>query len=136
MNFQYKVGCSLQNLREIRQFIRRSLVSMGLSDTDLGALVLAMDEICSNMIIHAHQCNENHEVEIRIEVTGKKSVTFEIIDDIAIFDINKYQEMPLDEIILKRRRGGLGVRLVKNIMDHVEYFNQNGKYVCRLTKYY
>lgn len=136
MNFQYKVGCSLQNLREIRQFIRQSLVSMELSDIDLEALVLAMDEICSNMIIHAHQCNEHHEVEIRIEVPDKKSVVFEVIDDIAIFDINKYQEMPLDEIILKRKRGGLGVRLVKNIMDHVEYFNQNGKYICRLTKFY
>ncbi|PGH39056.1 MAG: anti-sigma factor [Candidatus Nephrothrix sp. EaCA] len=136
MNFQYKIACSLQSLQDIRQFIRQSLVSMELSDAELGTLVLAMDEICSNLIIHAHQCDEYHEVEIRIEVPDKKSVVFEVIDDKAIFDINKYQAMPLNEIVHERRRGGLGVRLVKSIMDNVEYYNRNGKFVCRLTKSY
>src|SRR6218665_1139123 len=132
------LGVFMSYIDEMKES-QTAMVLYGMSEkvaSTFQILGLAMDEICSNLIIHAHQCDEYHEVEIRIEVPDKKSVVFEVIDDKAIFDINKYQAMPLNEIVHERRRGGLGVRLVKSIMDNVEYYNRNGKFVCRLTKSY
>jgi serine/threonine-protein kinase RsbW len=40
----------------------------------------------------------------------------------------------MDSLVHDKRKGGLGIRLVKSIMDKVEYVNEEGKNICRLTK--
>lgn len=134
MNYQYKTGCSLNNLKGIRDFIRTSLKSHEVPEVDLSAIILAMDEMCSNLMIHAHHCNPDHILELRIEIPRKQTYIFEIIDEGNVFDINRFNEPDLDNLVHEKRKGGLGIRLVKSIMDDVEYLNKNGKNICRLTK--
>jgi serine/threonine-protein kinase RsbW len=96
--------------------------------------VLALDEMCSNMMIHAHNCNPDDELELHINIPGKGKLIFEIIDDGSFFDINHFNEPDLGHLINEKRKGGLGIRLVKSIMDKIEYLSKDGKNVCRLTK--
>ena len=134
MNFQYNIGCSLSNLKGIREFIRKSLTGQGVSEIEMGAIVLALDEMCSNLMIHAHHCNPDHLLELHIDIPSKGKFIFEIIDDGSVFDINQFSEPALDNLVQEKRKGGLGIRLVKTIMDSVEYSQRNGKNVCRLVK--
>jgi len=71
MNYQYNIGCSLSNLKDIRDFIRRSLNGQGISDVVMNEIVLALDEMCSNLMIHSHNCNPDHELELHIEIPRK-----------------------------------------------------------------
>ncbi|HRI79997.1 MAG TPA: ATP-binding protein [Cyclobacteriaceae bacterium] len=134
MNYQYSIGCSLENLKGVRDFIRKSLRSHVASDVVLNEIILAMDEMCSNLMIHAHQCNPRHTLELQIEVPAKGKIIFEILDDGEMFDINRFHEPGIDSLIHEKRKGGLGIRLVKSIMDEVQYINRDGRNVCRLTK--
>jgi serine/threonine-protein kinase RsbW len=134
MRYTYKVGCSTENLRGIRDFIRKSLQVHSVSDLDISEVVLAIDEMCSNLMIHAHQCNPDELFELHIEAEKNNPLVFEIIDDGTVFDINQFHEPELDNIIHEKRKGGLGIRLVKSIMDKVEYKHEDGKNICRLTK--
>ncbi len=134
MSYQYNIGCSLSNLRGIREFIRTSLQGQGVPEIEMGAIVLALDEMCSNLMIHAHHCDPDHLLELHIDIPAKGRFVFEIIDDGTVFDINQFSEPKLDNLIHEKRKGGLGIRLVKSIMDNVEYLQRNGKNVCRLTK--
>jgi serine/threonine-protein kinase RsbW len=134
MNYQYSIGCSLTNLKGIRDFIRTSLKGHGVPEVEVSAIVLALDEMCSNLMIHAHHCNPDHLLELHIEAANGRKFVFEIIDDGELFDINSFQTPGLDNLVHEKRKGGLGIRLVKSIMDSVEYFNENGKNICRLTK--
>jgi serine/threonine-protein kinase RsbW len=134
MKYSYKVGCSTENLRGIRDFIRGSLKNHGVSDLDVSEMVLAMDEMCSNLIIHAHHCNSDELFELHIIAEPTKPIVFEIIDDGTVFDINQFHEPDLGNIIHQKRKGGLGIRLVKSIMDKVEYEQAAGMTICRLTK--
>lgn len=134
MSYQFSIGCSLENLKGVRDFIRKSLRGHVTSDVVLNEIVLALDEMCSNLMIHSHQCNPDHNIEIHIDVPQKGKVIFEIIDDGEMFDINRYSQPDLDNLIQEKRKGGLGVRLVKSIMDEVVYTTRNGRNVCRLTK--
>lgn len=134
MNFQYNIGCSLNNLKGIREFIRNSLKDQGIPEIEMAAIVLAIDEMCSNLMIHAHHCNPEHFLELHVEIPVKNKVVFEIIDDGNVFDINRFDTPDLDNLVHEKRKGGLGIRLVKSIMDNVEYLTRNGKNVCRLTK--
>ncbi len=134
MIYTYKVGCSIENLKGIRDFIRASMKEHGVTDLEIGEVVLALDEMCSNLMIHAHHCNANDLFELHINIENNNPVVFEIIDDGTVFDINRFIEPGLDSIIHEKRKGGLGIRLVKTIMDKVEYQNRSGKNVCRLVK--
>lgn len=134
MKYSYKVGCSTENLRGIREFIRTSLQNHGVSDLDISEMVLAIDEMCSNLMIHAHECNPDDLFELKINAEKNHPIVFEIIDDRSVFNINEFSEPDLNNIIHEKRKGGLGIRLVKSIMDHVEYEVIPGKNICRLTK--
>lgn len=134
MNYQYNIGCSLENLKGVRDFIRKSLRSHVASDVVLNEIILALDEMCSNLMIHAHHCNPDHHLEMHIDVPQKGKVIFEIMDDGEIFDINRFHEPDIDNLVHDKRKGGLGIRLVKSIMDEVIYTTLNGRNVCRLTK--
>lgn len=134
MNYKYKVGCSIENLKGVRDFIRTSLKNHRIPDLVVSEIVLALDEMCSNLMIHAHHCNPDEMFEINIYVEGNKPLVFELIDDGSVFDINQFHEPALNNIIHEKRKGGLGIRLVKSIMDKIEYQNMSGRNICRLTK--
>jgi serine/threonine-protein kinase RsbW len=134
MHYQYNIGCSLNNLKGIRDFIRESLKGHGVTDVMMNEIVLAIDEMSSNLMIHAHHCNPEHMLELHIRVPKKGDLVFEIIDDGNVFDINHFLSPDLDNLVQEKRKGGLGIRLVKSIMDNVEYLHRGGKNVCRLTK--
>lgn len=134
MSYQYNIGCSLSNLKGIREFIRTSLKDQHVPEIELSAIVLALDEMCSNLMIHAHHCNPDHLLELHIEIPTKGKFIFEIIDDGSVFDINEFHEPELGNLVHQKRKGGLGIRLVKAIMDNVEYLKRDEKNVCRLTK--
>ena len=134
MNYKYKVGCSIENLKGVRDFIRGTLKSHGVQDIQVSELVLALDEMCSNLMIHSHQCNPDDLFELNINIQKGSPVIFEIIDDGTVFDINQFNEPDLGNLVHEKRKGGLGIRLVKSIMDKVEYQHQSGKNICRLIK--
>lgn len=134
MSYQYNIGCSLSNLKGIREFIRNSLKDQGIPEIDMAAIILALDEMCSNLMIHAHHCNPDHLLELHIDVPEKGKLIFEIIDDGNVFNINQFHSDNIDDLVHEKRKGGLGIRLVKSIMDNVEYTSRDGKNICRLTK--
>jgi serine/threonine-protein kinase RsbW len=134
MNYQYNIGCSLDNLKGIRDFIRLSLKGHDVSDVVMNEIVLALDEMCSNLMIHSHNCNPNDTLELHINIPEKGDFIFEIVDEGNLFDINQFKEPDLGNLIHEKRKGGLGIRLVKSIMDSIEYHSIDGKNVCRLTK--
>jgi len=134
MNYKYKVGCSIENLKNVRDFIRGSLKHYAISDLEISEIVLALDEMCSNLIIHAHHCNPDDLFELNILVEKDQPLVFELIDDGTVFDINQFNTPAIDSIIHAKRKGGLGIRLVKSIMDKIEYQKEDNRNVCRLTK--
>ncbi|HLT73352.1 MAG TPA: ATP-binding protein [Cyclobacteriaceae bacterium] len=135
MNYKYRVGCSIDNLKGVRDFIRSSLKAHHVPELEISEMVLALDEMCSNLMIHAHHCKASDLFELRIIIgKDKTSVVFELIDDGTVFDINEFAEPSIDNIVHEKRKGGLGIRLVKSIMDKIEYKATKGRNVCRLTK--
>jgi serine/threonine-protein kinase RsbW len=130
----YKFYCSRENLKGIRDFVTGVLRNYSLSEIEINHMVLAVDEVCSNLIIHSHQCNADDTIElsIRNQATG---VTFEIIDRAATyFDPNAYEPPPLQELVKKGHKGGMGLRLVKKLMDKVEVEYHDSQSTWRLYK--
>ncbi|UXP33243.1 ATP-binding protein [Reichenbachiella agarivorans] len=131
---QFKTSCAREKLKEIREFVAEVLGNMGLAENDAHKIILAVDEVCANLIIHSNQCQASERLELFVEDNGDRKVIFEIIDYGQGFEYCNYEEPDLEEIIRKRKKGGLGIMLVRNIMDEVEFKIEKNRNICRMMK--
>ena len=134
MKYRYTASCRKAELKSIRSFVNKSLHNHGLTDLDISTLVLAIDEVCANLIIHSHQCNPDHSLELIINVKPNEGIAFDIIDQGIGFDITAYNEPSMDEIVETKRKGGIGLILVKKIMDDIKFVKENETNTCKLFK--
>lgn len=134
MIYYYKINCLPKNLKLIREFVTSALRNMPLSEIEINQLVLAVDEICSNLMVHANHYDPNEFIEISIS-QFPEAIQFEIIDrSITDFDISQYKFSGMTKIIQEKRKGGLGLLLVHKIMDKVELRQENSQNTWRLLK--
>ncbi|MEM6523629.1 MAG: ATP-binding protein [Bacteroidota bacterium] len=134
MKYSYKVPCTKEKLRDIRSFVKEVLDKHGISEVDVSTLVLAIDEVCANVIIHGHSCNPKDSIELEIKIDKSHKLEFDIIDTVDLFDIAAYQEPEIEDVIKQQKKGGIGLILVKRIMDDIEIIRLPRKNICRLTK--
>lgn len=97
-------------------------------------MVLAVDEVCANLIIHSNDCNPQHQIDVIIDFPSASKIIFLIKDKGLTFNYQLYKEPSIEEIISSKRKGGVGLMLVKRIMDKVEFSKDKNCNICRLTK--
>lgn len=127
------IDCQVEKLKDIRMFIDTILKSIAVSDELRNLLVLAVDEVCANVIIHSQRLDASKNIEVKVcYKTGNFVV--EILDSGLPFDPASISEPSLNTIISERRKGGLGLMLVRRIMDSVETHRENDTTIYRLVK--
>ena len=134
MNHHLTISCKKDNLTIIRNFISETLGQYEIEEIEKHKLILAIDEVCANLIIHANKCDAEESLEMDLDVIPKEQITFTIIDSGDGFDITKYQEPSMQELITSKRKGGLGLMLVKRIMDKIEFTTEKNHNICKLIK--
>ena len=123
------------NLLEVREFVGEAARTFGFSEEDAANIVLAVDEACTNIIKHAYQYATDKEIEVTV-FPNHDSFEISIYDSGRSFDPAKIRQPDLKEHIGHQKRGGLGVYLMKKLMDKVEYnFHKGKRNEVRLIKY-
>jgi serine/threonine-protein kinase RsbW len=122
-------------LFEVREFVGEAARAFGFSEEDTANIVLAVDEACTNIIKHAYQYATDKEIEVSI-FPQDRSFEIRIYDSGKSFDPSTIRQPDLKEHIGHRKRGGLGVYMMKKLMDKVEYnFHKGKRNEVRLIKY-
>ena len=129
----FNTFCCKENLKHIREFIKSNLSRKNINDPDQHLIILAVDEICSNSIIHGNKENPNYCVNISMKYFPGE-VVIEIVDEGIVFDYSQYKEPSIENLIYKKEKGSMGLMLVKKIMDTIEFQSINGTNICRLIK--
>lgn len=83
-------------------------------------LHLAIDEILANIISYAYTDEESHHIIIRLWIEDE-SVRIEFVDDGVAYNPLLQPEPKIDVPLEERQVGGLGIYLVRKLMDAVEY---------------
>ncbi len=108
------------NLDAIRDFAGGAAEAAGFSGKDVYAVQLAVDEACSNVIEHAYDGITGGEIEVSCEVKDD-TITIVIHDHGKEFDITKVRVPNLSKNLEEREVGGLGVYLIRKLMDEVHF---------------
>lgn len=115
-----------ENLSEIRDFISSAAYIAGFTKETTDNIILAVDEACTNIIKHAYQYFPAGEI-ILILKTDKNTFTIEITDHGKSFEPGLIPNPDLKKYLDQRRVGGLGMYLMKTLMDEVKYKTVPGK---------
>jgi serine/threonine-protein kinase RsbW len=133
LNYKLRIPCSKNNLKLIREFVDSTLEELCVPESQINMMVLAIDEICANRIIHANKNNDQEHLEVKIS-DENGGILFEIKDKGEAFNINDYAEPSMQQLIDEKRKGGIGLILVRRIMDKVEMKTENGYTLYQLFK--
>lgn len=123
-----------ENLSAVRDFVSDAARRFGFADDDVSNIALAVDEACTNIIKHAYNFDVNKEISV---VVRMQSPEFEILiaDKGKHFEPEKVTMPDMNEYMTKYKRGGLGMLLMRKLMDKVEYRIQPSRNVVRMVKY-
>ena len=107
--------------------------SLGLPQTLNMPINLALEEAVSNVMLYAYPDSNSGRVLVEAEKSPKK-VVFTITDSGVPFDPTQQEEPDITQSAEERPIGGLGIFLVRQIMDTIRYERTNDKNILTLTK--
>lgn len=135
MKSTLRIACSRSHLQQVRDFVRTYLSSRSLPEVTVNQVVLAIDEVVANFIIHANGEDESQFLDLELTF-GQHELNVEIADNgDTIFLPAPHQNPNLRDYIKQGRRGGMGMTLVNRLMDRVEFFTRGNHTVCHLSKH-
>jgi anti-sigma regulatory factor (Ser/Thr protein kinase) len=107
-------------LDEIREFVGAVARAGGFSEREVYNIQLATDEAASNIIEHAYQGIRGGSIEISCEVKNDV-MTIILVDHGKPFDPSEIPAPDLTSDLSERKIGGLGIYLMRKLMDEVHY---------------
>lgn len=113
-------AAKFEYLDEIREFVGAIARDGGFSDKDVYNIQLATDEAASNIIEHAYEKITDGVLELSCSVRDDL-ITIVLVDHGESFDPS---EIPLPDLkadLSDRKIGGLGIFLMRKLMDEVHY---------------
>lgn len=131
--YGFNSPCSKENLKNIREFIKNILVLKNITDPEQNQIIVAVDEICTNSIVHGNKENTNKCIDIYCKYL-KEELVIEIIDKGLAYNISNYKEPSIQQLINEKQKGSMGLMLVKRMMDNIEFLRVGDKNICRMVK--
>lgn len=131
--YSISVQASTEHLAEVRDFVAKHASDCGFSQEDVADIRLAVDEAYTNIMKHAYKNDEQKSVDIEL---GYNSNEFwiSLLDTGDAFDPTNYSKPDVRKKIKEKKRGGVGVYLIRKLMDEVEYHTQGPVNEIRMTK--
>lgn len=106
----------------------------GIATAVMRAFQVAFDEWLTNVVDYAHAGRDDAMIEVALSV-GPDRLEAEVVDVGAAFDpLNDSAEPSLDLDVDERPIGGLGVHLIRTLMDEVSYRRVDGRNHLRMAK--
>jgi serine/threonine-protein kinase RsbW len=136
--YQLKLTSDTANLEIIRDFVSGIARNIGFNAEDINRIELAVDEASTNVIRHAYKGkNENRKLILINVSTYRDRIEINVIDKGKGFNPKKIKSPDMDTYLKKMKRGGLGVFLIKTLMDKVDYHINPGVHNrVKMIKYF
>jgi serine/threonine-protein kinase RsbW len=123
----------LTELSRLAQAVEAFGKAGGLSDGDVYAANLVLEEIVTNVIRYGYGDGGEHEIRIRADLDGDE-MHLEVEDDGRPFNPLGAKAPDIDLPLAERPIGGLGIFLVRKLMDQVVYRREGDLNVLTMRK--
>ena len=133
MKKELKLKNQVGELERVNRFIEEIGNELGLSMELRMNMNLVMEEMVSNVIFYAYPKDVEGDIELEAEYDGNE-LCFVLSDSGKEFDPTQKEDANPDINPTEREIGGMGIYIVKNIMDEVSYQRLEGKNLLTMRK--
>lgn len=133
MKKEIKIKNQVGELEKVNAFIEEIGEELKLDMELLMNLNLVMEEMVSNVIFYAYPEGKTADIELTAECAGH-TLTFVLSDKGREFDPTMKEDIDTATDPADRELGGLGIYIVKNIMNEVTYQRLEGKNLLTMKK--
>lgn len=123
----------VEDLQHVSRFVEEIGEELGLSMELQMNLNLVLEEMVSNIIFYAYPKGTDATIELMAESDGSE-LTFVLSDQGREFDPTLKEDLDTDVNPAERELGGMGIFIVKNIMNKVTYQRLDGKNLLTMRK--
>ena len=124
---------NIRELDKLEPFLDAFFEQENLDKSLMPQINLALEEAATNVIMYAYPEGEKGAAELTLEVV-KGQICATISDTGVPFNPLEQKEADLDVSLEERQIGGLGIHLIKEIMDEVRYAHEEGRNVLKMRK--
>ncbi len=115
-----EIGADTAHLEAIGDIIRKTSRAAGFKENEVRALELAVDELVSNAIVHGYKRNPEGRIALKISII-KNGIVIVLEEQGRVFDPLKIAEPNLNARLIERKIGGLGLYIMRKIVDVIYY---------------
>ena len=133
MNKEIIIKNEIAELERVAVFVEEVSQLLSLDSETTMNLNLALEEVVSNVILYAYPQKMGEDITITAQLDGG-TLVFTITDKGEEFDPTKVEEADVTLDAEDRQIGGLGIFIVRNIMNEVTYQRLEGKNILTLKK--
>ena len=133
MKKELKLKNQVGELERVNRFIEEIGNELGLSMELRMNMNLVIEEMVSNVIFYAYPKDVEGEIELEAEYDGNE-LCFVLSDSGKEFDPTQKEDANPDINPTEREIGGMGIYIVKNIMNEVSYQRLEGKNLLTMRK--
>ena len=131
--FSIKLPAKLQYPEQLIDFVANSAGKMGVERKRVGEIRVAAEEALVNVANYAYRgCEGAGEVEVVCRLDDENNFVTEIIDSGSPFDFSSIKDPDTTLDVSERNIGGLGIYLIKKLMEYVEHRREDDKNILTL----
>lgn len=130
---ELKVTTDLSNVKQVNDFVISFCEDIGMEKSDVGNMRLAVEEAVVNIMNYAYPKDETGDILVTATATNE-SLIFVLTDNGKYFAPTDAPDIDTSLTAEERSIGGLGIFLVRQFMDFINYERIDGKNVLRLKK--
>ncbi len=123
----------IHEVARFSSFIKSAIAKLGIETSLARQLRLAVEEAVVNVIDYAYPVGTDGDITIKMMSDGH-ILHFQIIDAGVPFDPTKKDKTDTTLSVEDRQIGGLGILLVRELMDSINYERVDGKNILTLIK--
>ena len=132
---ELKVEADHENMQKVQDFVKGELEqSPGLSHKDLLQIHMVIDEIFGNIVAYAYEDGRGGVVILVDYDKTQGTVMLVFTDEGKPYNPLLNEDPDIKLSADERTAGGLGIFMVKNTMDEIDYENRDGKNILTMKK--
>ncbi|MCI8857028.1 MAG: ATP-binding protein [Clostridiaceae bacterium] len=131
------VKAESDNLHEVTAFVEAMLTEKGCPEESHAVIAIILEEIFINIASYAYSKADNSEentAEIECEISDDGTVQLTFIDNGVQYNPLEKKDPLLTAAAEERQIGGLGIYMVKNMVDRIVYEYKEGKNILKIEK--
>lgn len=126
MEKEIKISNDLKEIAILADFVEELCSELGLPAETVMNINLALEEAVANVIMYAYPSSERQDILLKVSAIDNQLV-FLLTDKGCSFDPTQVEDVDVTLSIDERPIGGLGIFLIRSIMNEISYQRLDGE---------